>query len=150
MTARTPITGSRLRDVDDGEVRRRFASARIARLATVGADGRPHAVPVCFAVDGDTIYFAVDGKPKVTRDLKRLRNIAANPAVSILVDHYEEDWSKLWWVRVDGAARTVTDAAESKKAIRLLADRYPQYRRSPPAGPVVSISIGRVTGWSGS
>jgi PPOX class probable F420-dependent enzyme len=131
-------------------MRRRFASARIARLATAGAKGQPHAVPVCFAVDGDAIYFAVDAKPKVTRDLKRLRNIAANPAVSILVDHYEEDWSKLWWVRVDGTARTVTDAAESAKAIRMLADRYPQYRLSFPAGPVVSISIARMTGWSGS
>jgi PPOX class probable F420-dependent enzyme len=107
-------------------------------------------VPICFALDGDTLYFAVDAKPKRTRDLKRLRNIAANPAVSVLVDHYENDWSKLWWVRVDGTARKVGDSAEADRAIELLMSRYPQYRAARPAGPVVAISIGRLTGWTGS
>ena len=102
-------------------------------------------MPVVFAVAHDLIYFAVDAKPKRTTDLKRLRNIAANPAVSLLVDHYEDDWSRLWWVRVDGAARIVDDPA---RAVELLAGKYPQYVASPPPGPVVEITIERMTGWS--
>ena len=102
-----------------------------------------------FALDGETIYFAVDAKPKQSTNLKRLRNIAANPAVSVLVDHYEDDWTKLWWVRVDGTARIVKDEAEIDRAIELLMKRYPQYRRTPPEGPVVAISIDRISGWSG-
>jgi len=119
-------------------------------LATVGADGRPHIVPVCFVIDEQTLYFAVDSKPKRTTNLKRLRNIAANPAVSILVDHYEDDWTRLWWVRIDGDARVVTDDAEKPKALRLLSARYSQDRTNVPAGPVVSIAIGAMTGWSAS
>jgi PPOX class probable F420-dependent enzyme len=136
--------------MDATEINRRLAAAEVGRLATVGEGGRPHLVPICFALDGDTLYFAVDAKPKRTRDLKRLRNIAANPAVSVLVDHYENDWSKLWWVRVDGTARKVGDSAEAGRAIELLMSRYPQYRAARPAGPVVAISIGRLTGWTGS
>jgi len=131
------------------ELRRRVDGARVARMATSGPGGRPHVVPVCFALDGDTIYFAVDGKPKRTRALKRLGNIAANPAVSLLVDHYEDDWAKLWWVRMDGQARVVADGAESSKAIELLVARYARYRASPPAGPVVAIAVDRWTGWTG-
>lgn len=128
----------------------RFASAPVARLATAGADGRPHVVPVCFAVDEQTLYFAVDFKPKRSTNLKRLRNIAANPAVSILVDHYEDDWNRLWWVRVDGDARVVTEKAEAQRAVRLLAARYSQYRANAPAGPVVAVAIAAMTGWSAS
>lgn len=127
---------------------RRVASAYVARLATVGADGRPHIVPICFALDEQTLYFAVDSKPKQTTNLKRLRNIAANPAISVLVDHYEADWDKLWWVRLDGVARVVTDDGEVKKALRLLAARYSQYRATTPAGPVVAVAIAVMTGWS--
>ena len=127
---------------------RRVASAYVARLATVGADGRPHIVPICFALDEQTLYFAVDSKPKQTTNLKRLRNIAANPAVSVLVDHYEDDWDKLWWVRLDGVARVGTDDGEVKKALRLLAARYSQYRATTPAGPVVAVAIAGMTGWS--
>ena len=126
------------------------ASAYVARLATVGADGRPHIVPICFALDEQTLYFAVDSKPKQTTNLKRLRNIAANPAVSVLVDHYEDDWDKLWWVRLDGVARVVADDGEVKKALRLLAARYSQYRATTPAGPVVAVAIAGMTGWSAS
>ena len=129
-------------------MRQRIYSARVARLATADAHGTPHVVPITFALDGDTIYFAVDAKPKRTTDLKRLRNIAANPAVAVLVDHYEEDWSRLWWVRVDGTARVVEDRAGVDRAIGLLVERYDQYRKAPPSGPVVAISIGRMTGWS--
>jgi len=127
---------------------RRVASAYVARLATVDADGRPHIVPICFALDEQTLYFAVDSKPKQTTNLKRLRNIAANPAISVLVDHYEADWDKLWWVRLDGVARVVTDDGEVKKALRLLAARYSQYRATTPAGPVVAVAVAGMTGWS--
>lgn len=126
----------------------RLAHARVARLATITAAGRPHIVPIVFAVDGDTMYFAVDAKPKSTNNLKRLKNIAANPAVSILADHYDEDWSTLWWVRADGIARVVTDGVEVEHAIELLASRYPQHRITRPPGPVVAVSMQRVTGWS--
>ncbi len=129
-------------------MRRRIADAKVARLATIGAGGKPHVVPITFAVDGDTIYFAVDAKPKRTTDLKRLRNIAANSSVSVLVDHYEDDWTKLWWVRVDGTARLLADGAQAVRATDLLAARYPQYRRARPGGPVVAISIDRISGWS--
>jgi PPOX class probable F420-dependent enzyme len=129
------------------EAKRLLADSKVARLATVTDEGRPHIVPVVFAIDGDTLYFAVDAKPKATIHLKRLKNIAANPAVSILADHYEDDWSKLWWVRADGSASVVADAAEARRATELLANRYPQFRL---AGPVVAIHIDRVTGWSGA
>jgi PPOX class probable F420-dependent enzyme len=134
--------------MDRRDMERRVASAYVARLATVGADGRPHIVPICFALDEQTLYFAVDSKPKQTTNLKRLRNIAANPAISVLVDHYEADWDKLWWVRLDGVARVVTDDGEVKKALRLLAARYSQYRATTPAGPVVAVAIAGMTGWS--
>ena len=136
--------------MDEREIRSRFESASVARLATVGADRRPHLVPVCFALDEQTLYFAVDSKPKRTTNLKRLRNIAANPAVSILVDHYEDDWKALWWVRADGEARVVTEEAEARRAITLLAARYSQYRANAPAGPVVAVAIAALTGWSAS
>lgn len=84
----------------------RFAARRVARLSTVSARGDPHVVPVVFAVVGDVVFTAVDAKPKSTRSLRRLANIEAKPRVSMLVDHYEEDWSALWWVRVDGTAKT--------------------------------------------
>lgn len=134
--------------MDEEEMKRRFASASVARLATVSAEGRPHIVPICFALEARTLYFAVDFKPKQTTNLKRLRNIAANAAVSILVDHYEDDWDKLWWVRFDGDARVVTDEAEVREALRLLSARYSQYRVTTPAGPVVAVAIARMSGWS--
>ena len=129
-------------------MRRRLAEARVARLATVGEGGRPHLVPITYALEGDTIYFAVDAKPKRTTDLQRLRNLATNPAVSVLVDHYEEDWRRLWWVRVDGVARIVEDAAHAGHAIDLLVSRYPQYEHARPPGPVVAISIESISGWA--
>lgn len=105
-------------------------------------------VPICFALEGRTLYFAVDSKPKRTTDLKRLRNVAANPSVAVLVDHYDDgDWSRLWWVRADGTAIIVDAPGESRHAIELLASRYAQYRAAPPAGPVVAIAIDRISGW---
>jgi PPOX class probable F420-dependent enzyme len=136
--------------MESSEAKRLLAESRIARLATVGDAGRPHIVPFVFALDGDTLYFAVDAKPKRTTNLKRLQNIAANPAVSILADHYEDDWSKLWWVRADGTARVLTDETEVHRAIELIANRYEQYRHARPAGPVVAVHIDHLTGWSGA
>jgi PPOX class probable F420-dependent enzyme len=133
--------------MDATAMRKRLAEARVAHLATIRPGGRPHIVPITFALDGDAIYFAVDSKPKRTTDLQRLRNIAANPAVAVLVDHYDEDWGRLWWVRVDGRAR-VLGAGESDRAVDLLVSRYAQYRQARPPGPVVEISIDRMSGWS--
>ena len=134
--------------VDDA--RRRLGTARVAVLATVSASGRPHVVPVTFAVDRDVIYTAVDAKPKSTRDLRRLSNIRGDPRVSVLAEHYEDDWEALWWVRADGEAALIGDQAAMAEPIRLLADRYPQYRRDPPAGPVIAVRVTRWTGWSAS
>ncbi len=120
----------------------------MARLATVGADGAPHLVPITFAVHGDTILTAVDGKPKSTMRLRRLANIATNPNVSVLVDHYDDDWQTLWWARADGVARLVDTASERREAVRLLTGRYEQYVATPPPGPVVAIDVGRWSGWT--
>ncbi len=129
------------------EARRRFAEARVARLATVDARGRPHLVPIVFALAGETIYSVVDAKPKRTTELRRLQNARANPSVSLLVDHYDDaDWSALWWVRADGAARVLEPAeSEAHDAVRLLSARHPQQR---PAGPVLAIDVERWSGWS--
>jgi len=122
-----------------------FASVPVARLATVGPDGAPHLVPIVFALVGtDVIVSAVDGKPKRSRALKRLANIAAEPRVSVLADHYEQDWSRLWWVRADGVARVLPAYAEGLEA---LVERYPQYREAPPAGPFVEITVGSWSSW---
>jgi PPOX class probable F420-dependent enzyme len=136
--------------MDASEMRSRVASARVARFASVGADQRPHVVPITFALDGETLYFAVDAKPKRTTNLKRLRNIAANPTVSVLIDHYEDEWESLWWVRLDGTARIVTAPEESERALGVLAERYPQYMATKPSGPVVAVAIESMTGWSAS
>lgn len=126
-------------------VRDRLAAARAGHLATAAGSGRPHLVPVCFAVEGDRIYFAIDRKPKTGRALKRLSNLRENPQVSLLADHYEEDWSRLWWVRVDGRGAVLPAGPESERALDLLAAKYPQYRLRRPPGPVVRIDV---EGWS--
>lgn len=130
------------------ERRRRFEGERVARLATVGADGLPHLVPVVFAVAGGVIYTAVDSKPKSTRRLRRLDNIDATGRVSLLVDEYTEDWSQLWWIRVDGAARVLARGAQSGIGIDALVRKYAQYTASPPAGPVIAIDPDRWSSWS--
>ena len=140
------------------EARRRFAAAPVARLATAGQDGCPHLVPFTFVLGsrageagsgpGDHIYSAVDAKPKSSTDLRRLRNIRANPRVAVLADHYEDDWDGLWWVRADGQAAILDDPAAMAPALAQLAGRYPQYREHPPAGPVISIHVDRWTGWT--
>ena len=131
----------------DHELERgRVAKARVARLATVRADGRPHIVPCCFVLDR-LIYTAVDDvKPKATLRLRRLDNIADNPRVSLLVDHYSDDWSSLWWIRLDGRAHVASDK-ERVIALDLLAAKYEQYMRHPPPGPVVVIEIDTWRSW---
>ena len=127
-----------------------MALARVGRLATTNADGSPHLVPCCFVLTGDgTIYTAVDDvKPKSSRRLRRLDNIGAQPRVSLLVDDYTEDWSALWWIRLDGGARVApTGSDETSTAGRLLAAKYDQYRRRPPPVPVIAIDVDRWRAW---
>lgn len=122
----------------------RFAAARVARLATVGADGAPHLVPIVFALTGDVIHSAVDAKPKRHRRLRRLANIAHEPRVSVLADHYADDWTQLWWVRADGIAQVTPFSAAGLAALQ---SKYPQYAQSPPAGPFVTVQVRRWTSW---
>jgi PPOX class probable F420-dependent enzyme len=124
-----------------GELRQRVGQARVARLATVDARGRPHIVPICFVLSGDVLYSAIDRKPKRSLRLKRLDNIRANPAVAVLVDHYEDDWSRLWWVRLRGQGRVLEAGEERERALALLTDKYAQYRPQPPVGAVIAITL---------
>lgn len=119
----------------------------MAVLATITAKGLPHLVPCCFCLDDDTVYSAVDAKAKSTLALRRLDNLRSHPDASMLVHHYADDWSALWWVRVDGAGRVVDDRGESARALQLLAAKYEQYRRDPPPGPVVAVEIERWRWW---
>jgi PPOX class probable F420-dependent enzyme len=121
----------------------RVALARIGRLATVTPAGRPHIVPVCFALHHGRIVTAVDAKPKSTTELARLENVRATGRASLLVDHYDDDWSELWWVRVDGVAEVI----RSEPAIDALAAKYEQYREARPAGPVIAIEPERWRSW---
>jgi PPOX class probable F420-dependent enzyme len=133
--------------VDEATMRSRVAAAEIGRLATVTAEGRPHLVPCCFAVRGDTAYSAVDHKPKSTQRLRRLANLRANPNAALLVDHYADDWSTLWWVRADGTGRILDDGPDLADAIALLVAKYRQYREDPPLGPVIAIDVDTWRGW---
>jgi PPOX class probable F420-dependent enzyme len=129
------------------EARRRFGAARVARLATADGAGRPHLVPIVFALEGDRVYSAVDAKPKRTAALRRLSNVRENPAVAVLVDHYDDaDWSALWWVRAEGRGRVI-DAGqpEAERAVARLAERYPQQRA---VGAVLAVDVERWSGWS--
>jgi PPOX class probable F420-dependent enzyme len=133
--------------VTAARARERFATARVARLATADRSGRPHLVPVVFAVEGDRVYTAVDAKPKRTTALRRLANVRENPAVALLVDHYEDDdWDALWWVRADGHGRVLEpEAPEAQRAVALLAQRYPQQRAT---GVVLTVDVERWSGWA--
>jgi len=127
----------------------RLTTARVARLATTDPDGRPHLVPIVFALDGDTLYSAVDRKPKRSSTLRRIENARARPDVTILVDHYEENWDGLWWIRLRGRARVLDDGDERQRALALLQEKYPQYRTEPPDGPVLAVDVTEVREWSG-
>ncbi|MEU0430801.1 TIGR03668 family PPOX class F420-dependent oxidoreductase [Streptomyces sp. NPDC006290] len=157
--------------MDEDQARRRFLAARVATLATVDTEGRPHLVPLVFAHCGDELVTAVDHKPKRSPLLRRLRNIAGHPAVCLLVDAYDEDWERLWWVRADGDARVIPPPGGRERgerepgerepgerergevshayaaAVDALRDKYPQYRNRPPDGPVTVITVHRWRGW---
>jgi PPOX class probable F420-dependent enzyme len=133
-------------------MRRRVAEARVGRLATVRPEGGPHLVPICFAVlqgrDGDVVVSGTDEKPKTTYALRRLRNIAEHPSATLLVDHYEEEWERVWWVRVDGRGRVISDDTERELAIAALRAKYPQYEHVGIPGAVLAIDVDRWRGWA--
>jgi PPOX class probable F420-dependent enzyme len=135
----------------DGESRARLVAAPVARLATVSPSGAPHLVPITFAVyggdQGDALCFAVDHKPKSTTELARLRNVRHEPRVTILADAYDDDWSRLWWVRADGVARELS-ADHRGPALDALVAKYRQYRTVRPQGAVVAVRIVRWSGWA--
>ena len=128
-----------------------FAESPVAMLATVGSDGAPHVVPVVFAVHDDgeqtTVYTAVDAKRKSTQRLRRLANIEGNPRVSMLVDHYDEDWTQLWWVRADGLAEIHQRGEQMATGYALLRRKYVQYQRLALDGPVVTVTVQRWSSW---
>ncbi len=120
----------------------------MARLATLDPKGSPHLVPIVFALVGDTLYSAVDGKPKRSRTLQRIENARKRPEVTVLVDHYEEEWSRLWWIRLKGRARVLDEGEEAARALALLAEKYDQYRSQPPGPPVLAIDISEWRNWT--
>jgi PPOX class probable F420-dependent enzyme len=125
-------------------------SAQVARLATLDPDGRPHVVPIVFALEGNTLYSAVDAKPKRSRRLRRIENARARPDVTLLVDHYEQDWRRLWWVRLRGKARVLDGGDEAGRALALLRDKYEQYRNEAPGYPVLAVDVIEWRGWIAS
>ena len=144
--------GARMNQTLQPDARLRFTTATVARLATVGSTGQPHLVPITFALlDDATLVTAVDHKPKRTTALRRLANIAANPQVAVLVDHYDDDWEQLWWARADGLARVLApdqEAGVRARALSALSARYPQYVQHPPQGALIVIDVERFSGWS--
>ena len=131
----------------DFDPRARFTQAPTARLATVTPSGKPHLVPVVFAVCGDVVYTAVDAKPKTTQKLRRLANIEHNPNVSLLVDHYDDDWTQLWWVRVDGVAVIHHGGDVMAAGYAALRAKYGQYQHVPLNGPVIAVDVQRWASW---
>lgn len=123
-------------------------SARVGHLGTVGADGMPHVVPVCFVLLGEIAYTAVDHKPKRTTQLRRIANLTATGHACLLVDQYSDDWSSLWWVRMDGRGRVATDRDECAQALAGLQAKYRQYAELSPTGPVLAVDVARWSGWS--
>jgi PPOX class probable F420-dependent enzyme len=130
------------------DLRSRVAAERVARLATVDPDGRPHLVPVVFALVGDTLYTGVDAKPKRSRALRRIENARERPDVTILVDHYEEDWTRLWWARLRGRARVLDAGEEAERALEALTAKYEQYLQAQPGLPVLAVDVDEWRGWS--
>jgi PPOX class probable F420-dependent enzyme len=133
--------------MEDATMRQRVRAARVARLATVTPTGRPHVVPCCFTLEGDVVYSVVDSKPKSTTNLQRLENIRAHGEAALLVDHYDEDWTALWWIRVDGNARVVEAGDEHDHAVRVLREKYDQYQSMPLSGAVIAIDARRWRAW---
>ena len=134
----------------DQRALRFLVSRRVAHLATADAAGVPHVVPVCFATAGKTLYITIDEKPKriADRGMKRLRNIAENPAVAVVADRYDEDWSRLGWVMLRGQAEILDAGAEHDAAQALLRARYPQLGAMRiEACPVIAVRVERITSW---
>jgi PPOX class probable F420-dependent enzyme len=134
--------------METDELRRRFAASPVARLSTVRPDGAPHVVPIVFALVEDTVFSAVDAKPKRSTNLQRLTNVRAEPRCALLVDHYEDDWRRLWWVRADGAGEVVDAPSAEHPGIQALVQRFPEYRDEPPSGPLLVVTVHRWTGWT--
>ena len=129
----------------------RAAAAPVGRIATVRPDGTPHVVPFVFALteaeDGIRLYWAVDRKPKTSTALQRIENLRANPAVEVVVDEYDDDWSRLWWVRFTGTGRVLSSGPERATALEALVAKYPPYRTEPPDGDVIAIDVVSITRW---
>jgi PPOX class probable F420-dependent enzyme len=124
-------------------------ATRVAHLATLDPDGRPHLVPIVFALEHDTLYTAVDAKPKRSRRLRRIENARSRPDVTVLFDHYEDDWRRLWWIRARGRARVLDGGAEAARALALLEARYEQYLVGrPPVLPVLAVDVVEWRGWA--
>jgi len=135
--------------LDAAEAQARFIASDVVRLATAGADGAPHLVPCTFAVNGSgRIVIGIDSKPKSSTDLRRLRNIAANPRVSLLADHYSNDWAQLWWARADGLAAVEPFGEDHAAHWELLRGKYPQYDALVPTGPVIVVTVQSWSGWA--
>jgi PPOX class probable F420-dependent enzyme len=129
-------------------LRRRVTESSVARLGTIDPDGRPHLVPIVFALEGDTLYSAVDTKRKDSRTLRRIENARERQDVTVLVDHYDNDWARLWWVRLRGHARVLDAGEEAVRALALLTDKYEQYQETAPGLPVLAVDITEWRGWS--
>jgi PPOX class probable F420-dependent enzyme len=141
-------TSSYRAEVNREEMRRRVGEARVARVATIDPDGSPNVVPFVFVLDDDTLYSSVDEKPKRTRELRRLTNLRRDPRFMVLVDHYEEDWPRVWWVRLRGRGRVIDEAPEREQALRLLGEKYHQYEQETPQGAVVALDVEQWSGWA--
>ena len=134
--------------MDEIEIRRRAARARVARVGTTDERGRIHLVPIVFAIEGDHLYSLTDAGPRLAR---RLHNLRHDPRVAILIDDYDEDWSKVWWVRLRGTGRVLESGPEWELARRHLREKYPQYATAPAdesAGPVMAVDVEHWSGWS--
>jgi len=134
--------------MDESVMRRKVAEARVARVGTLDESGSVHLVPLVYVVDGDIWYSPSDAGP---RPVKRLRNVLADPRASILIDDYDEVWSRVWWVRLRGRGRMIESGAEGEHARRLLAAKYPQFGDASAAslaGPVMAVDIQAWTGWA--
>ncbi len=136
--------------IDQEEIARLLHNSRSATLGTVDERSRPHLVPIVFAYHDGRLYTAVDRKPKSTYRLKRLRNIEANSNVSVLVDHYDDDWTRLWWIRIDGTAQVIESGPRFDRGLALLAAKYELYAAQPPPGPVIEVQIEKMRAWSAS
>jgi PPOX class probable F420-dependent enzyme len=126
------------------EMRRRAVSARAARVGTFDERGHIHLVPIVFVIEGDTLYSSTDEKPRA----KRLRNLQRDPRVSVVIDVYDEEWSKVWWVRLVGRGRAVEEGPEFERARRLLCEKYPQFEGDPGGGPIMAVDVDEWSGWA--